>query len=99
MHLRSGYFCREGERYAFFGLDLDYQIVWRDMVARLAEETVRDLLKRDGDLGTFAREPLAAAQIERNLGPAPIIDEELHRGEGLDVGLARDAGLLPIPRH
>ena len=42
---------------------------------------------------------LAGAQIKRNVGPAPVVDEELHGDEGFGARIRRDHGLGTISRH
>ena len=53
-------------------------------------------LEADRDLGVLARQAFAAAQIERHVGPAPVVDEELHRRVGVGVRFRVDAGLFAI---
>ena len=50
---------------------------------RVAEEHERRALELDRDLGDALRQALAGAQVERHAGPAPVVDEQLERHEGL----------------
>src|SRR3546814_10038970 len=50
----------------------------------------------DHDLGRGDRHALAGADVERHPGPAPGVDLELERGEGLDVGIGIDPALVAI---
>jgi hypothetical protein len=37
------------------------------------EDLMRCPFELDGDLGEFLRQPLASAQIDRRVGPAPVL--------------------------
>ena len=58
---------------------------------RVGEQQVRHALELDRDLGDALRQPLAGAQVERHAGPAPVVDLQARRDEGLGVGVGRDA--------
>ena len=91
-----GTFASKRNRDAFVGFDLDHQHVRLDLVGGLAVEPMRNRLEGYGDLGHLARQPLSGTQVERNAGPAPVLDEELDGGKGLGVRIGRDVGLLAV---
>ena len=45
------------------------------------------------------RQPLARAEVERRVGPAPVVDVELRGDERLGHRVGRDALLLAVARH
>ena len=49
------------------------------------EEQVRHPVELDDDLGHFVRHSFAGSQIERDIGPSPVIDEEFERDVGFGV--------------
>ena len=63
---------------------------------RFAEEHQRRQLELDRDLRRAAGQALAGAQVEGNVGPAPVLDLELERDEGLDLRIGRDLVLLAV---
>ena len=48
------------------------------------------------DVGHAFRQTLPCADVERHVGPAPVVDENLHRRECLDFGFGIDVGFLAI---
>ena len=50
----------------------------------------------DGDIGHAFRQALAGADVERHIGPAPVVDENLQRGVGVDVRIGIDVHFLAI---
>src|SRR5579884_2870337 len=85
---RPGHFGRELERDAFVRLDTQYKDVWLNLAVRLAllEENKRRLLELDGDFRDTLGQVLAGAQVERNVGPAPVVDVGFERDIGLRQG-------------
>ena len=55
-----------------------------------ADPEPRRALEHDPDLGRLDRHRLAGADVERHPGPAPVVDLELQRDEGLGVGTELD---------
>ena len=53
----------------------------------------------DDDLGNLLRQPLAGAQVERHVGPAPGAHLGLQRDEGFGRGWLRRAQVGEIARH
>ena len=76
----------------FAWLQPDDQPVGRavDGAAAIAlEDVVWALLEGDDNFRGAPRKLLAGADIERNAGPAPVVDRQLHRDKGLGIrGLA-----------
>ncbi len=60
------------------------------------EHRQRRLLERDRDDPGTLGELLAGAQEERDAGPAPVVDLDLQRDEGLGVGVLRDLLLAAV---
>ena len=60
------------------------------------ERRMRRPLELDRDRRLAPREPLAHPDVERRVGPAPVVDEELRRDERLGHRVGRDALLLAI---
>src|SRR5689334_14484693 len=52
----------------------------------IAEEQLRRAFELNCDFSDTLRETLASAQIKRNSSPAPVVDMQLHRDEGLGGG-------------
>src|SRR5439155_27157255 len=61
-----------------------------------AEHAKGRLLERDRDDPPLLREPLAGAQEERHAGPAPVVDSDLERHEGLRLARRIDARLVAV---
>ena len=62
----------------------------------VAEEDKGSAAELNHDFGGALGEALAGAEIERNAGPAPVVDLELEGDEGVGVGLGIDVGFLAI---
>ncbi len=62
----------------------------------VGEHRLGRLAERDGDDAFSAAELLAGAQIEGHAGPAPVVDLDLERNEGLRIGVGRDAGDVAV---
>ena len=93
-HLRA-----DRQRDALVRLDMDQQHVRPQPVAGdLGEWRMWSALELNRDRRLAPREPLAHPHVERRVGPAPVVDEELRRDVGLGHRVVRDAGLLAI-RH
>src|SRR6202023_2786092 len=68
------------------GARAHHQHVGRQLLdGGLLKRQVRRVLELDRNLGRAARQPLAGAQIEGRVGPAPVVDLEPDRDEGLRV--------------
>ena len=59
-----------------------------------AERGVRSALELDRDRRLAPRQTLAGPDVERRVGPAPVVDEELRGDERLGRRVGRDPGLL-----
>ena len=57
---------------------------------------LRRLLEGDRDDPLALGQLLAGPQVERHAGPAPVVDADLERDEGLGVGVAGDALLAAV---
>ena len=66
---------------------------------RCADRQMRWPLKLQDHLGHARWQALAGADVERDAGPAPVVDVQPQRREGLGAGERINAGLLPVPRH
>ena len=60
---------------------------------------MRHLLELDGDLRSTFRKAFARSQVEGHVRPAPVVDLEARRDEGLGLRVRVDVGLLAIARH
>src|SRR5581483_4854898 len=97
MHLRAGDFRAEAQGDTLVRLDTHRQDVRLDLIfRRQVKKQMRHALELDDDLGGLARHPLAGAQVERHIGPAPAIHEQLERDVGLRVRVRLDIRLLAI---
>ncbi len=85
--LHSGTLRRERQDDAFLRLDAKDECVGLrlDEVAQVPftfdgrEQVERGTLELDGDLRQPGGQAFTGAQIERDSGPAPIVDADLHR--------------------
>ena len=99
-HLRPRDLCRELHRYALAGPQRQHERVRPDAHrSLLGEPEVRHRAQRDRDLGDLARQALAGAQVERHARPAPVVDLQAQRREGLGARVRRDALLLGVAGH
>ncbi len=57
---------------------------------------MRRSLELNHDFRSAFGEALSGAEIERDTGPAPIVDEDAHGDEGFGARCRADAGLLAI---
>ena len=57
------------------------------------------MLEADGDERIVLRQPFPGPQIEGDVAPAPVVDEELQRTVGFRGAVFRHTGLLEIARH
>ncbi len=64
-----------------------------------AEQHKRRTLELDRNFGGALGQGFAGAQVEWHIRPAPIIDEQFHRDEGLSAGIGRHHGLGAIRRY
>ena len=71
-----GHLGREAQQDPLVGLDAQREQVRLGRRGALAEEHQRRQLELDRDLGGAAGEALAGAQVERHVGPAPVLDLE-----------------------
>src|SRR6185369_3107714 len=55
--------------------------------------------KLDDDAGATAGQVFAGAQVEGNVGPAPVINQQLHGDKGFGLGIGRYAGFTAIRRR
>src|SRR6185437_447663 len=56
-------------------------------------------LERDPDLCHPLRQALTGADVERDAGPAPVVDQQPERDEGLGQRTGRDVVLLAVAHH
>src|SRR5438876_5615871 len=76
-HDRTGDFRRELQRNSLLGLDMKDELVGQKVLDWcIAEENKGRASELDHDLCALRCETLASPQIERNVGPAPIIDRQ-----------------------
>ncbi len=60
---------------------------------------MRGAAELDHDLRTALGETLAGADIKRDAGPAPVVDQELAGDKSLGLGCGADVGLFPVAGH
>ena len=70
-----------------------------DPVATATEEPQRRALVYNRDLGGPLRQPLPRPDIERHIGPAPVVDVQLQRDKRFRHRIRIDALLLAVSRH
>src|SRR5882724_4399338 len=73
-HFRAGALCTKGDGNPFVRLNVQDEAVGFGFTA--AKDDVRSTLVLDDDLGSAFGKTFAGAEIKRNVGPAPIVDEE-----------------------
>src|SRR5208282_518849 len=96
-HDRAGNLGRKLERDSFFGLDVQHQLIRHQMFdGRVAEEHEGRPSKLYHDLSITHRHTLAGSQVEGNVGPAPVVDQQFHGDEGLGARIRGDIGLGPV---
>ena len=90
----------EAQRDALFRLDLHHQHV---VVERVAQRRRRAGAAATGSViaisDVLCASRLPRAQVERHVGPAPVVDPELHRRVGLGVRVGPHVGLFAVARH
>ena len=79
----------------FLGLQADHQAVDR-LVRRVAEDGEWQVGELDHDLRLARRQPLAGAQEDRHVGPAPVVDVGLERDKGFGVAAFGYVGFLQV---
>src|SRR4029077_956207 len=88
------------KRDALLRLNGDHQTVrLQSSHRRVAEEAKRGAPELNRDLSNPPGQVLASAQIERNIGAAPVIDEKLHGDKRFGRGIRLYVGLGAICRH
>ena len=96
-HPRARALRVERERDALVGLDPDREVVALGQLhLGPLEDVERDLAELQRDLAHLLLQSLAGPQEERDAGPPPVVDVELHRREGLRRGVGRDARLAAV---
>jgi hypothetical protein len=65
----------------------------------VAEERVRHALEVDEDRRLAPRQPFAGPDVERSVGPPPVVDRQLRRDERLRQRVGVDAFLLAVAGH
>ncbi len=99
-HPGPGHLGADRERDALVRLHVDQQHVRPQAVAGdLLERRVRRALELDRDRRLAPRQALAGADVERRVGPAPVVDVELRGDVRLGQRARRDALLLAVAGH
>ena len=98
---RAGRPARDTHPHPARGRDLDDQPIrardaFSHLVAKPAEEVRGRSLELDDDLGALGGKAFAGPQVERRARPAPVVEVDLHRREGLGGRASGDAGGLRI---
>src|SRR5271170_4734350 len=62
----------------------------------IAKEDKRRAAELDHDMSVARRHPLARTKIEGNVGPAPVVNQQLHGDEGLGARIRRHVGFGPV---
>ena len=79
LHRRSGSFGGEAQRDAFFGLDVQHQLVRHHVFdLSFAEKHEGRAPELNHDMRMASGHALAGSQIEGNARPAPIVDQQSH---------------------
>ena len=96
-HLGTGGFNLKLQRYSFIGLNAYSQQIRQERFAGIGvEQNLGYSFKMDVDFGDSDRQAFSGAEIKRNTGPAPIVDEDLQGGESFGEGILGDALFLEI---
>ena len=72
---------------ALVGLQADHQPVGHAVATTVTEQRVRDFAEIDHHFGEPLLHALAGAQVERDAGPAPVVELGLDRDEGLGTAV------------
>jgi hypothetical protein len=89
----------ELQRDRLLRLDPEAQHVRRELAALVLKIVVRDALELDGDLRNARGRPFAGPDVERDPGPAPVVEDELDGRVRRGLGVRRDVLLLPVARN
>src|SRR5205807_5225114 len=99
-HPLARYLRADRERDALVRLDVDEEDVRaQPLRRRLLERRVRRALELDRDRRLTPREALAGPDVERRVGPAPVVDVELRGDVRLRHRVGGDALLLTVAGH
>ena len=93
----TGHLSVEAQGHALIGLESERQGIGIELILR-REQDVGRTLELDANLARAERQVLAGSDVERNPVPTPIVHEEAHRQEGLDVRVGLHLGLAAISR-
>ena len=93
----SGAFGADHDGDAFLGLDVEDERVGSGLAVDLfAEEHERGAFEADKNLREVFGEAFAGAQVEGDIGPTPVFNEEAEGGVGFSVGMRVDAGFVAV---
>src|SRR5262245_15439982 len=85
---RPRYLRTEMQRNSFVRLDMDLDPVRPKTFYRsFAKQDERRLLELNNNARPMLSHPLAGTEIERNIGPSPIVNVKLQRGIGFGTRL------------
>ena len=66
---------------------------------RIAEQYKRRAPELDHDVSILRGQAFSGTQIERNIGPAPVVDLQLHGDESFSFGIGRNIVFFAIAGH
>src|SRR5207249_10494788 len=90
----------ELQRNSLLGLDMKDELVGQKVLDWcIAEQNKGRASELDHELCALRSETFASPQIERNVGPAPVIDCQLHDHERSSSRVRRDVLFLAIAGH
>jgi len=90
-HDRSGNLSRELQRNSFFRLNVQHQLVGHEVLdGRVAEQHKRRPPELYHDVSIAHRHPFTGAQIKGNVGPAPVVDQQLHGDKCFSARIGRN---------
>src|SRR5438874_5160307 len=100
-HVSNAHFCAgtlgaEADGNSFVGLDVQNQTIGFHLP--LSKHDVRGAVELNHDFGAAFGEALARADIKRNAGPAPIVDEQFSGDKSFRFRSSVYAGLIAVAR-
>src|SRR5579872_2584784 len=99
-HDRPRNLRRELQRNSFFWLNVKHQLIWHQVLdRRVAEQHEWRAPELDDDVRVLRCKPFSRTNIERNISPAPVVNQQLHGDKGLGLRIRCDALFFTIARH
>ena len=90
----------EAQRDPFLRLDVQHQLVGHQVLDRsVAEQNEWRASELNDNTRVARRQALAGAQVEGNIRPAPVVDQQLHGDKGFGARVGRNVGFGSICRN